>query len=250
MLNCRLRLVWSRVLSTDRAPASTDPLTGHTAGPTGMQPLSPPRNKTPRRTAERILDVALDLFNRHGEPNTSTTMIAAELHISPGNLYYHYPAKDTLINALVDRFDAAMTLALAEGAAVSGGTEAIGFVRTLFGQIWQYRFLYRDLNNLLTRNRQLEQRYADLLDRQHRALAALLLQLQRSGVHRPSAAAQRDELATTLLLILTYWLSYEYVRQPRSALEPDNQDSAITRGVAQVAALLQPQLSVDQASIT
>ena len=61
--------------------------------------------KPPRRTAERILEVALDLFNRFGEPNVSTTLISAELNISPGNLYYHYPAKDELINALFDRYE-------------------------------------------------------------------------------------------------------------------------------------------------
>jgi predicted acylesterase/phospholipase RssA len=55
----------------------------------------------PRRTAERILEVTLDLFNRFGEPNVSTTLISAELNISPGNLYYHYPAKDELINSAV-----------------------------------------------------------------------------------------------------------------------------------------------------
>ena len=45
----------------------------------------------PRRTAERILEVTLDLFNRFGEPNMSTTLISAGLGVSPGNLYYHYP---------------------------------------------------------------------------------------------------------------------------------------------------------------
>ena len=61
--------------------------------------------KAPRRTAERILEVTLDLFNRFGEPNVSTTLIAAELEISPGNLYYHYPAKDARINTLFDRYE-------------------------------------------------------------------------------------------------------------------------------------------------
>ena len=42
--------------------------------------------KKPRRTALRILDVSLELFNRHGLPNVSTTLISAELGISPGNL--------------------------------------------------------------------------------------------------------------------------------------------------------------------
>jgi len=33
-----------------------------------------PLPKKPRRTAERILEVTLDLFNRFGEPNVSTTL--------------------------------------------------------------------------------------------------------------------------------------------------------------------------------
>ena len=64
--------------------------------------------KAPRRTAERILEVTLELFNRFGEPNVSTTLISAELGISPGNLYYHYPAKDELINSLFDRYERAL----------------------------------------------------------------------------------------------------------------------------------------------
>ena len=63
--------------------------------------------KAPRRTAQRILEVTLDLFNRFGEPNVSTTAISAELGISPGNLYYHYPAKDALINTLFDQYEEA-----------------------------------------------------------------------------------------------------------------------------------------------
>ena len=54
------------------------------------------------------VEVTLELFNRFGEPNVSTTLISAELNISTGNLYYHYPAKDLLVDRLFDRYEQAL----------------------------------------------------------------------------------------------------------------------------------------------
>ena len=114
------------------------------------------RTKKPRRTAERILDTTLELFNRFGEPNVSTTLISAELGISPGNLYYHYPAKEELITKLYDRYDEALTELLRAADDVADVEDAWLFFHMLFELIWSYRFLYRDLNDLLSNNRKLE----------------------------------------------------------------------------------------------
>src|SRR4051812_21203846 len=119
--------------------------------------------KAPRRTAERILEVTLDLFNRFGEPNVSTTLIAAELGISPGNLYYHYPAKDALINSLFDHYENALGVLLPAAGDVRDVEDAWFSLHTLFELIWQYRFLYRDLNDLLSKNRRLETQFQKVL---------------------------------------------------------------------------------------
>ena len=122
--------------------------------------------KKPRRTAERILEVTLELFNRFGEPNVSTTAISAELRISPGNLYYHYPAKDELINSLFDRYERALDELLRAADGVRNVEDAWLFFHMLFELIWNYRFLYRDLNDLLSKNRRLETHFQTVLQRQ------------------------------------------------------------------------------------
>ena len=202
--------------------------------------MSLPKKK-PRRTAERILEVTLALFNRFGEPNVSTTLISAELDISPGNLYYHYPAKDELINALFDRYERALGELLGAADGVENVEDAWLFVHMLFELVWQYRFLYRDLNDLLSRNRRLETHFQFVLKNKAKAMHALLDGLSRSGAVRLTSA-EAAPLATSMVVLVTYWLSYEYVREPRKALEPESAAAAMGRGGYHALALLLPHL--------
>jgi AcrR family transcriptional regulator len=201
--------------------------------------------KAPRRTAERILEVTLELFNRFGEPNVSTTLISAELGISPGNLYYHYPAKDELINSLFDRFELALNQLLNASDDVRDVEDAWFFMHSLFELIWQYRFLYRDLNDLLSKNRRLETHFQSVLKNKTRAVKALLDGMNRTGaLHMDSR--EMETTATSMVVVLTYWLSFEYVRDPRRALEIENAQSALLRGAHHVLNLLAPCLEQGQ----
>ena len=201
--------------------------------------------KAPRRTAQRILEAALDLFNRFGEPNVSTTLIAAELSISPGNLYYHYPAKDELINRLYAGYEAEINELLHAAGGVQDVEEAWFFMHSLFELIWRYRFLYRDLNDLLSKNRNLETRLQLMLERKAQSILALLAGLARAG-HLDIDAREADPLARSMVVVLTYWLSYEYVRNPRQALEPEHAQGALLRGAHHTLHLLAPYLAPAQ----
>ena len=201
--------------------------------------------KAPRRTAERILEAALELFNRFGEPNVSTTLIAAELGISPGNLYYHYPAKEELINSLFDRYERALTELLQASDGVRDVEDAWFFMHSLFELIWQYRFLYRDLNDLLSKNRRLETHFQLVLKQKARSIRALLDGMSHAGA--VSIDSREVEVtATSMVVVLTYWLSFEYVRDPRNALEPGNAQAALLRGAHHVLNLLVPYLEKTQ----
>ena len=201
--------------------------------------------KAPRRTAERILEVTLELFNRFGEPNVSTTLISAELGISPGNLYYHYPAKDELINSLFDRYEKALNELLNASDSVRDVEDAWFFMHTLFELIWQYRFLYRDLNDLLSKNRRLETHFQWVLKNKTRSVKAMLDSLNRTGAMRIDSR-EMDATSTSMVVVLTYWLSFEYVRDPRNALEPGSAQSALLRGAHHVLSLLTPYLEESQ----
>ena len=200
--------------------------------------------KAPRRTAERILEVTLDLFNRFGEPNVSTTLISSELNISPGNLYYHYPAKDELVNALFTRYEDALYELLNAAPGVHDVEDAWFFMHSLFELVWQYRFLYRDLNDLLSKNRRLESHIKDALLHKTTAFRTLLDSLAHEGILHISVS-EREATATHMVVMLTWWLSYEYVRDPRHALEPESAQKSLLRGAKHVLGLLTPYASIE-----
>lgn len=203
------------------------------------------QTKKPRRTAERILDTTLELFNRFGEPNVSTTLISTELGISPGNLYYHFPAKEELITRLYDRYDAALTELLRAAEDVRDVEQAWLFFHMLFELIWDYRFLYRDLNDLLSNHRKLEIHFKFVLERKARAVQAVLDGIA-AGSGMEIAARDAGPVATSMVVVLTYWLSFEYVREPRRALEPEAASAALLRGAFHVLSLLLPYLDPAQ----
>jgi AcrR family transcriptional regulator len=56
-------------------------------------------------TRERILDVAMELFGQHGYKGTSITAIetAAGLKAGGGGIYHHFPTKQALLEAGIQR---------------------------------------------------------------------------------------------------------------------------------------------------
>lgn len=197
--------------------------------------------KPPRRTAERILSTALGLFNRFGEPNVATTLIASDMGISPGNLFYHFPSKELLVNALFDAFEERMFHLLPAAADVKDLEHAWFFMHSVFELIWEHRFIYRDLNDLLSKNRHLESHVKEVLQRQQQAFEQLLKGLQANGL-LAQTDSEHNSCATHMVVMLTWWLSYEYVQDPRHAMEDNNANRSALRGAQQVLGVLLPYL--------
>ena len=187
-----------------------------------------------RDTRQRILDCALAMFNAQGEPRVTTNHIADELEISPGNLYYHFRNKDDIIEQLFARYETRMDDALAPPDGRLPGLEDIWLqLHLVFECIWDHRFLYRDLLEILSRNRRLRIRFARLLKRADDRAHAVMRGLSQADVIRASAT-EIDAAATNILVLATFWLNYADVRGDR-----DEQQS-IRRGIVQVMMLLSP----------
>lgn len=201
--------------------------------------------KPPRRTRERILELSLRLFNEQGEPQVTTSAIADEMNISPGNLYYHFRNKDDIVNALFEQYEREIDeLLRLPGERPADVEDAWLFLHLLFETIWRHRFVYRDLSDLLTRNRRVETHFRSILERKTLAARRLCEGLAGAGQLQASDF-EIDALATNMVVVATWWLQYAYVRDARRFGEPAHQAATIARGAFQVLALTGAYLTGD-----
>ncbi len=194
--------------------------------------------KPPRRTRERILQTALTMFNQFGEPTVAVTSIAFEMGISPGNLYYHYHSKDQIVADLFAEFrrEIEMTLAAPEKR-LPNAEDCWLYLHLVFEAIWKYRFVYRDINDLVARYHVIEVQLRRILAHKTRVAEQILGGLVKGGQMR----ATPEEIATlaqNMVLVATYWMSFEFARDPRAPQD----DKTLARGAFHVISLAAPYL--------
>jgi len=191
-----------------------------------------------RQTRERILEVSLAMFNARGEPNVTTNHIADELEISPGNLYYHFRNKENIVEHIFARYEARTDQALLVPDGRLPNLEDIWLqLHLVFESMWEYRFLYRDLIDILSRSRKLKTHFARILNRAAASVTEVLVGLAKAEILRATPDEIRA-LAENVLLLTTFWLNFNAVRGTRADTEPGQED--LTQGIYQVMLLLTP----------
>lgn len=189
-----------------------------------------------KRTKQRILETSLAMFNAQGEPNVTTNHIADEMGISPGNLYYHFRNKDHIVEQLFAAYELRMDEALLTPDGRLPNLEDVWLqLHLIFECMWTYRFLYRDLVDIVSRNRKLRMHFSRILNRASESAETVLKGLAQAEILRASA----DEIHATaenVLLVATFWLNYNAVRGARADVTQDD----LTHGIYQVMLLIAP----------
>ena len=163
------------------------------------------------KTKDRILQISLQLFNERGERSVTTNHIAAELGISPGNLYYHFRNKQEIIKELMEQYqqETLNLLALPDDRAVNAN-DKIRYFQVLSSQMWDYRFLHRDVYHLVENNddfRKIYPRFAGKVMQQGQNIYqafvdAGLMQMTPSEI---------EALIINLWIVLTNWTNFLYM---------------------------------------
>lgn len=160
------------------------------------------------KTKDKILATSLRLFNERGERNVSTNHIAAELGISPGNLYYHFRNKHEIVYQLFLGYQGEVQgfMTLPQGRAVTF-QDKVRYLEAILNSMWDYRFLHRDLQHLLQDDEQLRLAYRQFSSRTVEAGRRILQGMADSGV-LVATREQIDALILNIWVLVISWSSF------------------------------------------
>jgi len=177
----------------------------------GKQVIQPTRELGEMKTRDRILDVSLTLFNAEGEAKQTAVDIANALDMSPGNLYYHFKGKEPIIEALFDRFEEEMQIILGGShGAVTSIEDNWVFVYIVLEEIYDFRFFYRNVGDMMERYPGLAHRFRKILAMKRSAIDMVLRQLEKQDIVEIDRRL-RAPLIQQMLSTLTFWLSHDLI---------------------------------------
>jgi len=187
------------------------------------------------KTRDRILQASLQLFNQQGERAVTTNHIAAHLGMSPGNLYYHFRNKQQIIAELVIQYEAQVEgyLQVPEGRALTLQDKA-DYLQSISQGLWQYRFLLRDLEHLVSADPEMAERYRQFSRRCVQSGQAIYQGLVDAGF-LCAKRANPEVLALNSCLLMNSWVSFlctTVLDSDQAELTP----ALLRRGVYQVLA--------------
>ncbi len=193
---------------------------------------------------DHILVVSLALFNSEGEANLSAVDIANELDISPGNLYYHFKGKEEIVSELYEQFEAGFELLLQDGMETGAGLEEYWlYLYVIFEHIYNFRFFFRNITDLLQKYQSIEPRFRRLMEKQSRWVRQLLTGLLEEGVivHPHLAEERIERLTDSIMLLFTHWFQFQNLRNRKL-----DQHDFIQSAILQIMTLLAPYMGGQQ----
>lgn len=205
-----------------------------------------PGNRGSVNNRDRILATSLELFNERGTLAVTTNTIAAQLAISPGNLYYHFANKEQIIRELFSQVegDTLGLFPVPEDGSPLSPEELAEVLLTAIDAVWKYRFFFRHADELVARDAELAATFRSLViwaqDRLRTMLEALI---KNHAMMAPPDAGDLARICTNIQLLVQNWI--RFLTTTRGIDVPSQDD--IAEAALHIFVLLNPYLAPDYA---
>ncbi|MCC2545618.1 TetR/AcrR family transcriptional regulator [Hymenobacter sp. BT175] len=161
------------------------------------------------RTSDRILATALHLFNLHGTDSMTVRHIAREMGISHGNLCYHFPRTEDIIQQLYLNLVAELNDVFGQLQHQPPGIPTLlDSLRLTFAAQYRYRFLLLDFVRIMRRLPAVQAHFRQLYTQRREQLRGALNGLREAGILLPEQyPGQHDQLIAQFYLLGDFWIA-------------------------------------------
>lgn len=192
------------------------------------------------KTRDKIIQASIVLFNEQGERNVTTNHIAADLGISPGNLYYHFRNKEDIILSIYEEY--ARNLLIETMPEVRPDVKpldaVIMYMDVVFQALMKFRFFYSNLPVLLAKNPLLHDKYVEVQGFIAQRVSELLLSL-RDARMMDFQDEDLPDIVSILRLVNTFWLSFYQTQNNETEIN----DAVFYQGVLKILVIIQPYIT-------
>ena len=162
------------------------------------------------KTRGKILTTSLNCFNEVGFDRVSTAHLAETAEVLEGTLWYHFRAKNDLVLAHLENFEARLNAHLSTDIASRPDAVIADFLE-IFVILWDFRYLLRDPLAALNDDDTVRVRLQETLQAIEESAEARILKSAQAGYIDLGNGDARS-LAVSCTLIGRYWFDYARVR--------------------------------------
>jgi AcrR family transcriptional regulator len=155
-------------------------------------------------TEDEILAAAQAILNAGGLSALSTRAVAHKLGLSPGNVSYHFPRKENLVAALVERHGERNRVRF--NREIESVSDFLEMFRELFRAQWAWRGLLLALPDIMVTWDKLRANYRKS-EKTRRAQLLGLLQSLRAGSQLEASDRELSRLVSQLTFVARFWIS-------------------------------------------
>ena len=190
-------------------------------------------------TRTRILETSLRVFNARGYANVTLAMLAGEIGIAKGNLWYHFKDKRSLLTALnemyLERLDMRRQIWPEKGRELHGYALLL---KTIEAEIRDYRFMFRDKSDYGAHSDVLEAQLKDIYADVMAQFSAFFKAMHKAG-HLTLPNKKIKPLVFNVVMGLRYHLEF----LGELGLDTDAGSGAVERGFLQSLVMIEDYLS-------
>lgn len=160
------------------------------------------------KTADRIIEAAVKLFNTEGLSQVSLRGIADDIGISHGNLAYHYTGKGEILDEIYSRMETEMVDAVyPEGKLTLRHYHAL--IKRISAFHGQYRFFYLDMMEIARQYPRVIRRYRKTIALRFDQYDQLMADLVSKGLVKPEPEpGLYRSLFHSIWVMSTFWLQH------------------------------------------